>query len=214
MRQMSSLTTTPEHVDSSEPAPWFGEEVQRLLPKLLATAVRLTRNSTEAEDLVADTLVKAWGRLDTLRDRAALHGWLSRILTNTFVSGRRSGSSRTERSFDELAEDEEGKSFSLFERLHQPFLLWQANPEQQFLDRLLREDLVRAIDALPDVYRVVVLLVDVQGFAYQEVADSLSIPIGTVRSRLARGRSLLQEALWKHAVDAGLEPGSDARSSR
>jgi RNA polymerase sigma-70 factor (ECF subfamily) len=94
--------------------------------------------------------------------------------------------------------------FSLFERLHQPILLWWSNPEQQFLDRLLRADLERAVDSLPENYRVVVVLADLQGLTYQEIADNLEVPIGTVRSRLARGRAMLQKALWRHGEDAGI----------
>ncbi len=105
-------------------------------------------------------------------------------------------------AYEEGCRDSEA-GFSIFERLHQPFLLWQHNPEQEFLDRLLRDDLARAIDDLPDVFRPTVVLVDVQGFSYEEAAEVLDVPIGTIRSRLARGRSLLQEALWTQAVDAG-----------
>jgi RNA polymerase sigma-70 factor (ECF subfamily) len=94
--------------------------------------------------------------------------------------------------------------FSLFERLHQPFLLWWSSPEQTFLDRLLREDLIRAIEALPEPFRIVVVLADVQGLSYGDIARSLEVPIGTVRSRLGRGRARLQKALWDHACDAGL----------
>jgi RNA polymerase sigma-70 factor (ECF subfamily) len=101
-------------------------------------------------------------------------------------------------------DEDQGTAFSLFERLHQPFLLWWGNPEQAFLDRLLREDMARAIDALPHPFRVVVVLVDVQGWSYQEVADALAVPVGTVRSRLFRGRSALQRSLWEHGRDAGL----------
>ena len=106
--------------------------------------------------------------------------------------------------------DEEGEpeEFSLFERLHAPVLLWSSDPEREFLDRLLREDLERAIASLPDPFRLAVVLADVQGFAYQEIADTLQIPVGTVRSRLARGRALLQKALWEHARDAGLRTGT------
>ncbi|MGH7710606.1 MAG: sigma-70 family RNA polymerase sigma factor, partial [Gemmatimonadaceae bacterium] len=81
---------------------------------------------------------------------------------------------------------------------------WWSNPEKEFLDKLLREDLVRAIDRVPEPFRVVVILVDVHGLSYQEVADAVGVPIGTVRSRLARGRSILQKALWEHARDAGV----------
>lgn len=180
---------------------WFEREVLALLPALLATARRLARQGGDAEDLVADTVARAWVGLGSLADRTRFRGWIFRILSNRFLAECRS---RARRPAEEPLDEAEG--FSLFERLHQPFLLWWGNPEQEFLERLLREDLERAVDALPPVYRVVVLLVDVQGFSYQGVADLLGVPVGTVRSRLARGRGLLQRALWEHARDAGLAP--------
>jgi RNA polymerase sigma-70 factor (ECF subfamily) len=104
----------------------------------------------------------------------------------------------------EALDEGDRETFSLFERLHTPILMWWGNPEQDFLENLLREDLARALDAVPEAFRVVVVLADVQGFAYQEIATTLDIPIGTVRSRLARARALLQKALWTHAQDAGI----------
>jgi RNA polymerase sigma-70 factor (ECF subfamily) len=182
---------------------WFADHVQALLPDLFGTALRLVPNRADAEDLVADAVAKAWIGLDSLQQRSALRGWLFKILTNAFLSSLRAPTARVPHV--PLAEDEDqGTAFSLFERLHQPFLLWWGNPEQAFLDRLLREDMARAIDALPDPFRVVVVLVDVQGWSYQEVADALLVPVGTVRSRLSRGRSALQRSLWEHGRDAGL----------
>jgi RNA polymerase sigma-70 factor (ECF subfamily) len=187
---------------------WFAGEVERLLPELLGTALRLTRNRADAEDLVADAVANAWIELEALHDRGALPGWLFRILTNRFLSSRRAAAVRG--IAEPLDEDTVAtNAFSLFAALHQPFLLWWGNPERAFLDRLLREDLERAIDALPDAFRIVVVLVDVQGCSYQEVAAALGIPIGTVRSRLARGRAALQEALWQHGRDAGLTGAVD-----
>lgn len=183
---------------------WFEKEVLEALPELTGTARRLTANSADAEDLVADAVAKAWSALPGLRDRSAFRGWICRILTNLYLTQWRSRTARgPHESFDE-GQDEEG--FSLFDRLHQPFLLWWGNPERQFLDRLLREDLEKAIDQLPDVFRVAVTMADVQGVSYKEIAESTGVPVGTVRSRLARGRSLLQKALWEHACDAGLVP--------
>jgi RNA polymerase sigma-70 factor, ECF subfamily len=182
---------------------WFAGEVERLLPTLVGTALRLTRNRADAEDLVADAVAKAWIGLGSLHDRGAFQGWLFRILTNAFLSDRRAATVRG--IAEPLDEETDGtQGFSLFERLHQPILLWWGNPERAFLDKLLREDLERAIDALPDAFRLVVVLIDVQGCTYQEVAAALAIPIGTVRSRLARGRAALQRALWEHGRDAGL----------
>lgn len=199
-----STTSSMASTEESARRQWFAAQIEGLLPRLLATAMRLTRDRTEAEDLVADALVKAWSGLDSLKDPQALGAWLCRIVTNTFISQQRTSESRAAReAYEECAEAE--ASFSLFERLHQPFLLWQSNPERDFLNRLLREDLTRAIDALPDAFRLAVILVDVQGLSYQEAAESLCVPVGTIRSRLARGRSLLQEALWTQAVDAGFQ---------
>lgn len=181
----------------------FERQVVALLPALFGTALRLTRDRADAEDLVADAVAKAWRCRESLRDPAALRGWMFRILTNAFVSGRRKATTRgVHEPFEETGEREEG--FSLFARLHQPFLLWWGNPEQEFLNRLLREDLERAIDALPEPYRVAVVLADVQGLSYSEIGEALGVPVGTVRSRLARGRSALQRALWEHGRDAGL----------
>jgi RNA polymerase sigma-70 factor (ECF subfamily) len=182
---------------------WFEGTVVELLPDLFGTALRLTRNRTDAEDLVADTVARGWSRLGELADRTRLRGWLFRILTNTFLSARRTDARRgVHESLDEAAED----GFSLFDQLHAPILLFWGTPEQAFLDKLLREDLTRAMDGLPEPFRIVVVLADMQGCTYQEIADTLRLPIGTVRSRLARARSALQKALWAHAQDAGLVP--------
>jgi RNA polymerase sigma-70 factor, ECF subfamily len=179
---------------------WFEHEVLGALRDLLGTAQHLRRNRADAEDLVAEAVARAWIKLDTLEDRGRFRGWIFRILTNLYRADCRSRAVRGDQ--ESLEEGEE--NFSLFERLHQPFLLWWGNPEQGFLDRLLREDLETAIEALPEEFRLAVVLADVQGFSYQEISDLVGVPIGTVRSRLSRGRSLLQKALWLHANDAGL----------
>ncbi len=173
------------------------------MDRLYGTAVRLTRCGAEAEDLVAEALTKAWSRLDDLEDLQAFEKWLFRILTNTFVSSRR-GPRETPATELESEGEPEDDGISLFDRLHQPFLLWWGNPEQRLLDRLLCEDVTRALDGLPDPYRLVVVLVDVEGFTYAEVAETLSIPVGTVRSRLNRGRRLFQGAIWHRAQELGL----------
>jgi RNA polymerase sigma-70 factor (ECF subfamily) len=182
---------------------WFEQAVLAVLPELVGTAQRLARNREDAEDLVAEAITKAWLHRASLRERERFAGWILRILTNLFLSQRRSDAARHEETgLDEAME------FSLFERLHQPFLLWWGTPEQEFLNRLLREDLVRAIEALPDRFRIVVVMADVQALSYGEIACTLELPVGTVRSRLARGRALLQKALWDHACDAGLRSGA------
>jgi RNA polymerase sigma-70 factor, ECF subfamily len=184
---------------------WFEQAVLAALPDLLGLARRLTRNQADAEDLAAEAITKAWLHRATLRERQRFSGWLIRILTNLYLSQHRSATEHPHESLD--GEDD----FSLFERLHQPFLLWWSSPEQEFLDRLLREDLIRAIEALPEPFRIVVVLADIEGCSYVEIAESLAVPVGTVHSRLARARTLLQKALWQHACDSGLRSATPER---
>lgn len=184
---------------------FFRAEIERLMDRLYGTALSLTRNPADAEDLVSEAVIKAWANLGDLADRQAFPKWLFRILTNTFVSDRRRA--RHETSETIIGADGE-ETFSLFEKLHQPFLLWWSNPEQELINKLLRVDLEHALDQLAAEYRTVVVLVEINGHSYAEVAEILGIPIGTVRSRLSRARSTLQRALWKQAQAAGLQPNA------
>ncbi len=182
----------------------FETEVMALLGRLHGVARRLTRNDADAEDLVSETISRAWRARASLDDDGAFRGWIFRILNNTFISEQRRRLARPQfEPFDEGTCDE-SQPFSVFDQLHQPFLLWFSNPEQEFLDRLLREDLDRALAALPDHYRIVVILSDLEEFTYAEIASTLNIPIGTVRSRLARARCALQKTLWRQAQAYGL----------
>lgn len=187
---------------------WFEEQVVALLPELLSAGRYMADSRADAEEVVAEAVARAWERREDLRDRDSFRGWLFRILRNCYLGRRR----RRDRRPDEVPlpdEDEESPSFSLYERLHQPFLLWWGNPEDRFFDRLLREDLEEALEELPEIHRSVIVLADVQGFTYAEIAEVLEVPVGTVRSRLSRARSRLQQALWEHAEDRGLAPGAD-----
>jgi RNA polymerase sigma-70 factor (ECF subfamily) len=189
----------------------FEAQVLSLLAPLGGVARRLARNDADAEDLVAESIARAWKARESLADEGAFRTWMFRILNNTFISERRKALVRgREEPLLEEFEEQEG-AFSIFERLHQPFLLWFANPEQAFLDKLLRADLDRALAALPEHYRVAVVLADVEGLKYGEIAETLDVPVGTVRSRLARARSALQRMLWNVARDRGLQaPGAGA----
>lgn len=211
MGPSASAASAVTDADPAARARWFERQVEELLPGPYGAALRLAKNETDAQDLVADAVARAWLHLGELHDRAAFRGWVFRILTNCFVSRCRAERAR---GITEPYEEhpDEGESFSLFERLHQPMLLWWDNPERRFLDNLLREDLEHAVDAMPERFRIVVVLADLQGFAYRDIAGILGVPIGTVRSRLARARSLLQKALWSHAVDAGLREGPPPES--
>jgi RNA polymerase sigma-70 factor (ECF subfamily) len=183
---------------------FFAEKVERLTDRLYGTALRLTRNSDDAEDLVAETVAKAWAKLRELSDPQSFDAWILRILTNTFVSEWRHRRASPEIAMESEPEDDEGEPFSLYEKLHQPFLLWWTTPEEEVITKLLREDMDRALDELPDAFRIAVVMVDVQGYSYGEAAELLGVPVGTVRSRLARARAQLQLALWQHGKDAGL----------
>lgn len=187
---------------------WFADEVNRLMDRLYGTALRLARNPDEAENLVAEAVANAWARLDDLRDPERFEGWLFRILHNQFISQWRRARTR-QACTDEVAEDTHPDTvFSLFRQLHQPFLLWWSTTEDVFFDAMLQEDVRAAIDGLPDAFRIVVVLVEIEGYSYAEAASALDAPIGTVRSRLSRGRALLQKALWTQARDAGLTRGA------
>lgn len=189
----------------------FETQVLTLLGPLQGVARRLTGNETDAEDLVAETIARGWRALETLESEAAFRAWLFRILNNTFISEIRRARARpqTESMHEDETVDEES-GFSLFEQMHQPFLLWFSNPEQEFLDKLLREDLDRALMTLPEAYRIVVILSDLEEFNYAEIASMLDVPIGTVRSRLARGRSALQKILWRQAREYGIKGAGSA----
>lgn len=183
---------------------FFAAEVERLADRLYGTALRLTRNREDAEDLVAETVAKAWSRLDDLRERQRFEAWIKRILHNTFVSEWRHRRAGPEILIDVDEDESTDDAFSFFEQLHRPFLLWWSNPEERVIADFLRRDVANALDELDDAFRIVVVLIDVEGYSYSEAAEMLKVPVGTVRSRLHRARSMLQRRLWRHAQDAGL----------
>lgn len=203
-------------VPTDEDRRFFEEGVGGLLDQLYGAALRLAKNGPDAEDLVAEAVEKAWAALPSLKEKERFRAWIFRILTNTFLSHcRKISEKREEISIEEKNSGGE-ETFSLFEHLHQPFLLWWSHPEKEFLNKLLREEIEKAIDALPEAFRTVIILAELEGFSYRECAGILKAPVGTVRSRLARGRALLQKALWEYGKEAGLvqaarHPGGKAR---
>ncbi|GEJ59304.1 sigma-70 family RNA polymerase sigma factor [Anaeromyxobacter diazotrophicus] len=165
---------------------------------LYSAALRLTKNERDAEDLVQDTFLRAFRFFDKFERGTNIKAWLFKILTNTFINRYR----RTvkERSIVEGSERE---------AVHERFISreaseYAANPEQFFFDRLLSDDVLRAVDSLPIDFRMVVILADLQEFSYKEIAEILDVPVGTVMSRLYRGRRLLQKALAGYAVVSGV----------
>lgn len=168
------------------------------LEPLYATALRLTRNRADAEDLVQDTFVKAIRSSDRFAAGTNLKAWLYTIMLNTWRNRRRDAA-RAPVDVDS-PRVEEAASAS-----HGPSA--QDSPEQILLRATVREDLQAALDSLPDVFREAVWLRDVEEFTYAEIAGMLNIPIGTVMSRISRGRRLLFERL-------SLSPGQNAAEER
>jgi RNA polymerase sigma-70 factor (ECF subfamily) len=191
---------------------WFGQAVEEALDSLYGLALRLTRNETDAEDLVAESVAKAWSAIDTLDDRNRFRSWLFRILHNRFVSDYRKSSVRPQETpYEETPAGDEDELVALLIRQPDEFLSWWGNPEKEFFNNLLGETIMSAIESLPEVFRTTVMLVNVDGLAYDEAAEVLSVPAGTVRSRMKRGRTLLQKALWDHAKEAGLLEDDDVK---
>jgi RNA polymerase sigma-70 factor (ECF subfamily) len=185
---------------------FFSQSVEDCMNPLYGVALRLTRNSADAEDLVAEAIVKAWSSIDSLEDRSRFRPWLFRILRNYFISEYRKRSIRPteEHLEDRFADEGEGDVASLLNEQPDEFLKWWANPERRLYNNLLGERIMRAIDDLPEAFRTTILLVNVEGLTYDEAAEALGVPSGTVRSRMKRGRTMLQKALWELGREAGL----------
>lgn len=192
----------------------FTRAVEAQIDGLYGLALRLTRNPADAEDLVAEAVAKAWSAFSSLDDPERFRPWVFRILRNHFISAYRKSAVRPQFvSMDEPAESGgDDEVASLLNAQPDAFLQWWANPEKEVANRLLGEQIKAAIDGLPEAYREVILLVNVDGLGYDEAAELLGVPSGTVRSRMKRGRTLLQKALWMQAREAGLL--SDQEPSR
>jgi len=195
-----------DHADNKA---FFGSAVQANLDALFGVALRLTGRNADAEDLVAEAIAKAWGAIGSLEDRSLFRPWAFRILRNCYISDYRKRSVRpTEAVYDELADgsvDEDVCSMLMNES--DEFLSWWSNPEREFFNDVLGDRINAAMDTLPESFRVTILLVNVEGLTYDEAAEALGVPAGTVRSRMKRGRTMLQKALWAEAKDAGLVTG-------
>jgi RNA polymerase sigma-70 factor (ECF subfamily) len=172
----------------------FAEQAISHLDMLYRGALRLTRNPEQAQDLVQDTYVRALRYQHSFKSGTNMKAWLFAIMRNLFWDRFR-GSRPEDLSLDDVGE------FTLYDRLRDT---GAAEPDVQVLDRLAAQEVVAAIEKLPPLHREVVLLVDVEGFAYKEAAEALGIPIGTVMSRLHRARQQLQKSLYEYALDSGI----------
>ena len=178
----------------------FEQDAMEFAPQLYSAALRMTRNPADAEDVVQETYLKAYLAYDSFEAGTNLKAWLYRILTNTYINRYRKKQRRPNEV--ELGEVED---LYLYKRIGSAETgSASRSAEMEVLQSLVSEDVRKAIDSLPEHFRMPVLLADVEGFAYKEIAEILDVPIGTVMSRLHRGRKTLQKALWEFAQERGL----------
>jgi RNA polymerase sigma-70 factor (ECF subfamily) len=168
------------------------------LDALYSAGLRLTKNERDAEDLVQDTYLRAYRFFDKFERGTNMKAWLFKILTNTFINKyRRRVKERT--VVEGAAREATNERFVTREPTES-----SADPEQYFFEKLLSDDVIRSIEQLPIDFRLVVILADLQEFSYKEIAEILDVPVGTVMSRLYRGRKLLQKQLLGYAVESGV----------
>ncbi|MHB1090945.1 MAG: sigma-70 family RNA polymerase sigma factor [Ilumatobacteraceae bacterium] len=176
----------------------FAAGAMEFAPSLYTTALRMTRNSADAQDLVQETYLKAYRSFATFDEGTNLRAWLFRILTNTFINNYRAKQRRPQES--ELKDVE---NLYLYNRLPQ-LAQMSSSAEDQLMDMFAGSEVREALENLPESFLLPVLLSDVEQFSYKEIAEILDIPIGTVMSRLHRGRKALQEALYEYAMSRNL----------
>lgn len=179
----------------------FVRDAVPYLDQLYSAALRYTRNPADADDLVQETYAKAYDKFHQFRPGTNLKAWLYRILTNSYINRYR----KQQRRPAEVSADADPE-FSLYDRIQDTI---EAPAEQQVLDGLTDGEVRQAMSDLPDQYRMAVYLADVEGFSYAEIAEIMGTPIGTVMSRLHRGRSRLQKALYTYAAARGLLTDDD-----
>lgn len=186
---------TKEEVQKQED---FEEEIIPHLDAMYNFALRLTSDPSDAEDLVQDTIVKAYRFFSSYEKGTNAKAWLFRILKNSYINNYRKKSKKPNQvDYDEVS--------TFYETIRAERTDTSDLEDKMFRD-LIDDDISNALDELPEDFRTVVLLCDVEGFTYEEIANMLDVPIGTIRSRLHRGRNLLKSQLMEYAQERGYRP--------
>ena len=184
----------------------FADQAMEFAPQLYSAAMRMTRNRADAEDLVQETYLKGYRSFHTFTEGTNLRAWLFRILTNTYINKYRAKQRRPTES--DLGDVEDLYLYRRLGTLEDPSVGRSA--EESLMAMLADDEVKRALEELPENFRLPVLLADVEGFSYKEIAEMLDIPIGTVMSRLHRGRKQMQKLLYDFARQRGLVRDDDS----